>query len=157
MARERAKLTDKEERILVQAQLMGLSTQSMVKIGNRLRALEKEREDIAAINQDCQGYSWQPIKDGWAITTPEKYIVEFTNQQRSKKSTWYETRWDFNVKVHKPGTRFKTRYRKHKEVAVRDDWKAKLCPAKSKLVYGMVRFCHGLKYELDQYDLEPSV
>jgi hypothetical protein len=53
MARGRAALTDKEERILIQAQLMGLSTASMVKIGNRLKALEQEREAMNHINDMC--------------------------------------------------------------------------------------------------------
>jgi len=153
MARERAKLTDKEERILVQAQLMGLSTRSMVKIGNRLKAIEKEREDIAAINEACQGYAWSEIKGGWSIITPDKYTVEFTNQQRSKNSSWYQTNWEFDVKVHKPGTRFKVRHLKKKQITVSDDWKAKLCPAKSKLVYGMIRYCSRLKYDLQSSEM----
>lgn len=152
MARERAKLTDKEERILVQAQLMGLSTASMVKIGNRLKALEQEREAIARINNDCQGYTWAAIKDGWAITTPDQFVVEFTNQTRGK-SSWYQTNWDFTVKVHKPGTRFKPRTFKKKSVSISNDWKARLCPAKSKLVYGLVRSCHSLKYDLQHSEM----
>ena len=147
MARGRAALTNKEEKILIQAQLMGLSTASMIKIGNRLRALEQERDAIAQIDQDCQGYSWAPIKDGWVITTPDRYVVEFTNQ-RAGKSSWYQKNWAFDVKVSKPGTRFKVREFKKKEVSVSDDWKARLCPAGSKIVYAMVRFCNGLKYAL---------
>ena len=43
MARERAKLSDKQERILVQCQLMGLTPSDMTQISNRLVALERER------------------------------------------------------------------------------------------------------------------
>jgi hypothetical protein len=132
---------------------MGLSTASMVKIGNRLKALEQEREAIARINADCQGYTWAEIEDGWAITTPDKHDVEFTHQTRSK-SSWYQTNWTFQVKIHKPGTRFKPRHIKKKDVSISDDWKARLCPAKSKLVYGLVRCCHSLKYELDSMELD---
>jgi hypothetical protein len=153
MARERAKLTDKEERILIQAQLMGLSTGSMVKIGNRLRALEKERKDIAAINDVCQDYSWIEIKGGWAINTPDKYVVEFTNQTRSKNKPWYQIDWDFAVKLYKPGTRFKPRYFKKKTISVSTEWKAKLCPANSKIVYALIRYCYRIKKDIHKMQM----
>lgn len=151
MARGRAALTDKEEKILLQAQLMGLSTSSMIKIGNRLRALEKERDDKAMIDQACQGYTWVETKDGWIIVTPENYNCEFTDQKRGK-STWYERVYTYNIKVYKPGTRFKPKTFKAKSIRISDDWRAKLCPAGNKHVYGMVRFCHNLKYELSQME-----
>ena len=45
MTRVRAKLTDKQERILVQAQLMGLTPRDMTQISNRVVALQKEAEE----------------------------------------------------------------------------------------------------------------
>ena len=147
MARERAKLTEKEERILIQAQLMGLSTGSMVKIGNRLKAIEKDREDQARIDEDCQGYSWTKIAGGWSITNADGYVSEFTNQQKGKGS-WYNTTYNYTIKVHKPGTRFKARTFKKKELRISDLWRARMCPAGSKQVYAMVRWCHGLKHQI---------
>jgi len=147
MARERSKLTEKEERILIQAQLMGLSTGSMVKIGNRLKAIEKDREDQARIDEDCQGYSWTKIKDGWAITDSNGYVSEFTNQQR-RTGSWYNTVYSYSVKVHKPGTRFKPRHFKKSEINISDLWRARMCPGSSKHVYAMIRWCHGLKSKI---------
>ena len=153
MARGRAALTDKEEKILIQAQLMGLSTASMVKIGNRLRALEKERDDIAEINNACQGYSWSEIKGGWAVVTPDKYTVEFTNQTRGRDS-WYQVNWNFDIKVYKPGTRFKPRTYKKKGINVSNDWKARLCPANSKVLYALIRYCSRIQYDLESFETE---
>lgn len=147
MPRGRAALTDKEEKILVQAQLMGLSTSSMVKIGNRLKAIEKEREDKALIDQTCQGYTWIKTDTGWTIITPENYHCEFTDKKQGK-SSWYERVFTYKVKVYKPNTRFKPRFFKEKSIRISDDWKAKLCPAGDKGVYAMIRFCHNLKWEL---------
>jgi hypothetical protein len=147
MARGRVALTDKEEKILLQAQLMGLSTSSMVKIGNRLRALEKEREDKALIDQTCQGFSWVKTPTGWIVITPDNYHCEFTDEKRGK-STWYERVYTYKLKVYKPGTRFKPKFFKERSIRVSDDWRAKLCPAGSKNLYGMIRFCSNIKYEL---------
>jgi hypothetical protein len=147
MPRDRAALTDKEEKILVQAQLMGLSTSSMVKIGNRLKAIEKDREDKNRIDQDCHGYTWTKISNGWSLITPEGYTCEFTDQKQGK-SSWYDRTFSYKIKVHKPGTRYKPKFFKEKSLRVSDDWRAKLCPANSKQVYAMVRFCHNLKYEI---------
>lgn len=146
MPRERAKLTEKEERILIQAQLMGLSTGSMIKIGNRLRALEKEREEIARINEDCQDYAWQKTSNGWLVTTPQKHQVEFSNRNRSKSHwNYYSVEWD--ITVSKPGTRFKSRSQKAKNIMVSYDWKAKLCPEKSKELYSCIKYCNSNKHE----------
>lgn len=151
MSRGRAALTDKEEKILIQSQLMGLTPSSMVKIGNRLKAIEKEREDKAHIDQTCQGYTWVKNQAGWTIITPENYHCEFTDEKKGK-STWYDRVFSYKVKVHKPGTRFKPRFFKEKSIRISDDWKAKLCPAGSKTVYGMIRFCHNLRSELAQHE-----
>lgn len=147
MARGRVALTDKEEKILLQAQLMGLSTSSMIKIGNRLRALEKEREDKALIDQTCQGFTWVKCETGWVIVTPDNYHCEFTDEKRGK-STWYDRVFTYKVKVYKPGTRFKPKFLKDCSVRISDDWRAKLCPEGSKNLYGMIRFCSNIKHEL---------
>ena len=58
MPRGRKALTDKQERILVQCQLMGLTTADMVQISNRLRALDKEREFKSRVNEFASGFTW---------------------------------------------------------------------------------------------------
>ncbi len=150
MPRTRASLTDKEEKILVQAQLMGLSTTSMVKIGNRLKALEKEREDIAYINDTIQGYSW-PDKlspEKLSVTTPDGYLVEAERGVKGN-SRWDSFSWEYTIKVTKPGTRFKARTYKKKTLHCSYDWKKRLMPGSLKELYSLIRWCrNSLQREL---------
>jgi hypothetical protein len=148
MPRGRAALTDKEERILVQAQLMGLSTASMVKIGNRLKALEQERETIATINDTTQGYTWQdPVSlDKMKVTTPEGYTIEATKGKKGS-SHWHRYTWKYDITVTKEGTRFKPREYKDQELHCDYDWKKRLMPGKSKELYSLIRWVkHGMPY-----------
>jgi hypothetical protein len=151
MPRGRAALTDKEERILVQDQLMGLSTQSMVKIGNRLKALEQERNDMAHIDSTCQGFVFPETVnlDQLEITSPDGHKIEAV---RGKKGTsrWGYYTWTYDIKVTKPGTRFKTRTYKNKELQCEYDWKKKLMPSKSKELYSLIRWTkNAMPWDLD--------
>jgi hypothetical protein len=141
MPRSRAALTDKEERILVQAQLMGLSTASMVKIGNRLKALEQEREAMAHINDMCQGYKWDDVQtlEKLKVTSPDGLEVEAVRGQKGR-SHWGHYCWNYDITVTKPGTRFKPRIYKGKELQCNHDWKKKHMPAKSKELYSLIRW-----------------
>ena len=157
MAHGRVPLTDKEEKILVQAQLMGLSTASMVKIGNRLRAIEKERRDKAEIENAIHGYSWEEVfspdnaekRTGWIIKTPSGHECHFDNRRRGK-NTWYNRSFEYDVTISKPGTRFKTRALKKVEICTHDDWRARLCPASNKEVYAMIHWARQLDYHLER-------
>ncbi len=149
MPRGRAKLTDKQERILVQAQLMGLTPQDMQRISNRLIALQKEAEEIRSINEVIAGYTWDDVVSNshFKITTPDGYVVE---AQRGKKGTthWGRYTWTYNITVSKPGTRFKTRRYKEKVLNCEYDWTKRLMPAQSKELYSLIRWCeHTMKYE----------
>jgi len=141
MARGRAALTEKEERILIQAQLMGLSTASMVKIGNRLRALEQERDEIARIDETCQGFTWaeNQTSDRLSVTTSDGMVIEAVRGSRGK-SHWNRFTWNYTIKVTKPGTRFKPRTYKNKELSCDYDWKKRLMPSKSKELYSLIRW-----------------
>lgn len=143
MARGRSALTDKEEKILLQAQLMGLSTSSMVRIGNRLRALEKEREDINVIDNAIQGFQWTvpTSADKLTIISPEGYTIEAV-RTRKKPSCWNSYSNEYNITVSKPGTRFKPREIKEKVLYCDYDWKKRLMPGKSKELYSLIRWWH---------------
>ena len=154
MPRERAKLSDKQEKILIQAQLMGLSAHDMQQIGNRLMALKKEAEEKSDIADAIYGFSWEEIKDetrkdgkaGWRITTPDQYVFDVTNPRKDKRN-WYARGmiWDFHV--DKPGTRFKTRILKDKSIDVYDNWKKKFMPSNSKDLYGIIRWIITHRYD----------
>jgi len=148
MARGRAKLTDKQERILVQAQLMGLTPRDMQQISNRLIALQREAEEIKKIGETTQGYSWSKTDKGtWNVITPDGYLCEFSKGKRSSKRSYWERSLDYTVKVTKPGTAFKAR-NFSKSISVRDEWIAKLCPENSKELYALIGWAHGLKWEI---------
>lgn len=154
MARGRAALTEKEERILIQAQLMGLSTASMVKIGNRLKALEQERDTIQQINETAQGYSWAESvsSEKLKVTTPEGLEVEAVRGQKGR-SHWGHYSWTYTITVTKPGTRFKPRVYKNKSLQCDYDWKKRLMPAKSKELYSLILWCSkSMKWEEHEKD-----
>jgi len=149
MSRGRAKLTDKQERILVQAQLMGLTPHDMQRISNRLIALQKEAEEIANVNDTVTDYSWiKNEKDSWTITTPDGYVCKFGKPMKTNRMYW-ETVKDYPITITKPGTAFKTRVLQKKQVSIKSEWRAKLCPENSKELYGMIKFLkHHLQWEL---------
>lgn len=144
MARSRAKLSDKEEKILVQAQLMGLTTESMVRIGNRLRALDKERKDKAAIAAACHGITQEKLDDkGWKITVSSGHVLAFTPAKKNGKAWtgWQSKFW--NIAVTKPGTRYTP-----KEIEARDVYQDytipnRLCPENSRELYSLILFASG--------------
>jgi hypothetical protein len=144
MPRGRAALTEKEERILIQAQLMGLSTASMVKIGNRLRALEQERETIRSIDETCQGFTWDTVKsnDVLKVTTSDGAVIEAVKGKKGN-SHWGHYSWKYTITVTKPGTRFKPRVYKDKDLHCDYDWKKRLMPEKSKELYSLLRWCRN--------------
>ena len=147
MARGRAKLTEKQERILIQAQLMGLTPQDMQRISNRLIALQKEADEIKKIGENIQGFSWIKTDKGtWNVTTPDGYLCEFSKGNSGKRSYWERTK-DYKVKVTKPGTAFKPR-NFTKGISIRDGWTARLCPEGSKELYALIQWANTLKWEI---------
>jgi len=145
MPRGRAALTDKEERILVQAQLMGLSTQSMIKIGNRLKALETEREEIVKINEVCQDFTWEDPKGQEPLKIfYDGYVIEATRGTKGE-SRWHHYTWKYNIKVTKPGTKYKTRSFRNQDLNCNYDWKKRLMPGQSKELYSLIRWVHYYK------------
>ena len=142
MARERVKLTDKEEKILVQAQLMGLTTASMVKIGNRLKALERESEQRSEVADITKNYNYTRKSDGkgWEITTDDGYVWHFTGRSVTRYGSWNSrSKIHYNLHIEKPGTRFH-RSGEKVDLFISDDWgPAKLMPEKNKELYAMMR------------------
>lgn len=150
MSRGRAALTEKEERILIQAQLMGLSTSSMIKIGNRLKALEKEKNDIDNINDLISGHTWVKIGNDWIITSPDGYVFKFVNPF-IESTTWYSFHVQFDVNISKPGSNFKSRTFKQKKVSIPRDLKKRLCPEKSKELYSCIFWIKQATWLIDKH------
>lgn len=151
MARERVALTDKEEKILIQAQLMGLTTSSMVKIGNRLKALERERELKADIDHVVSKFTYvqKEGKPGWEITDEEGRVWHFTNRLRSHRHGSWTSHVEitYDITVEKPGTRFQVRSETRQVLHMPDEWgPAKFMPEKSKELYAMMRGIYNNRF-----------
>ena len=147
MARTRAPLTEKEERILLQSQLMGLGTDSMIKIANRLRAIEKERNERAVIDEDVAGNAWTKTPKGWIVHSRDKYVFELTKHKITRG--WHSTTIYWNVSITKPGTRFVQRNLKDRPTHISHDTIARLCPNNSKELLAVLRYInHTVKWDL---------
>lgn len=149
MARGRAKLTEKEERIMIQAQLTGLTTANMIKIANRMKALEKEKEhidDVALVSADFTWTQNPGGKRGWKIVDKNGKHYEFHWIKREHHwSSTYSTYWD--LKISKPNTRFKDREVKKLDIYMNDDIPNRLCPENSKELYAILKAIKRGNYE----------
>jgi hypothetical protein len=143
MPRGRKQLTDKQERILVQCQLMGLTTADLVTISNRLKALDREREFLAKVAEATHGFTWTAKnKREFTLTDLAGHVYEVKVVSDYSRHSWNQKTHDFaSVKMTKPGTRFKAR-----TVAshpLRNPWDddeiVSACPDGNKYLYRMMR------------------
>jgi len=146
MARGRAQLPEKLERIMVQATLTGLTTADMIKIANRMRALDEERRQRADIDETIAGYTWTAIKSGWRIVGTEGHVFDCIRSVKRRREQWrgLETVW--TITVTKPGTRYKTREIKDRSLRIGHDWKKHMMPETSKDLYALIRFIGGTNW-----------
>ena len=137
---------------MVQAQLMGLDTSSMVRIGNRLRAIDEERRKRQEIDNAISGYSWEKNPDetckntNWRITDRNGKVFIFVDTGKSDNGWNYRrTKWD--VRITKPGTRFKDREIKGVSISSYDDAPKRMLPANSRELYAMIKSINSGNYE----------
>jgi hypothetical protein len=150
MPRTRAKLTDKQERIIVQCQLMGLTTADMTQISNRLRVLEKERDFKAEVDAAIQGMSWE-------IKIPKKHYVITDTRGRvyncilNKKTHRYWDKaarvdWDIDVK-HMSSARFKNKTFNNVYVGSSHDEVVSVCPNKDKYLWRLIDAINSKRFD----------
>jgi hypothetical protein len=134
MPRTRAKLTDKQERIIVQCQLMGLTTSDMIQISNRLRALEKEKEFKHKVDEIMQDISWEAKKKGEHYILKESKGKTYEFSISKKRSSWNSNSWD--VVITNPGTRMKPRILTDLSMYYdENDEIASVCPNKDRYIF----------------------
>ena len=142
MAKERKKLSDKLERIMVQAQLMGLTTADMITISNRMRALEREREQRVEVDAVASRFTWVPHPTkGWIITdSDDGKVYHVTNRTLDYNSRHWNAgpaiRYD--ITVEKPGTRFHPFTKKDFRVNPPADMPARIMPDNNKELYSIL-------------------
>lgn len=143
MPRGRRPLTDKQERILVQCQLMGLTTSDLVTISNRLKALDTEREFKAHVDIVVDGFTWtSKNKREFTVIDRAGQVYDVRVVSDYSQSSYHQQCHHFAIiNISKPGTRFKSR--KVDSHPLRGDWDvteiAGACPEGSKFIYRIVR------------------
>ncbi len=141
MARERAKLTDKQERILVQCQLMGLTPRDMTQISNRLVALEKEREFLADIAEATANKTWTKTDKGWTIVDSNGRIYECRKAKRNNRhqSYWDRAVWAWDINISGKDKRFKSKQLSDITVHIDFGITSRICPENSKDLYSLLK------------------
>jgi hypothetical protein len=139
MPRTRKALSDKQERILVQCQLMGLTTQDMTQISNRLRVLDIEREFKKEVNEAIEGQRWdKKSKHHYIITDTEGRVYDCRMSLITGNSGWgHKETW--TIVINKPGTRMKERVLKDKTLWARTDEIASVCPENDSRLFRLLQ------------------
>lgn len=152
MPKVRAKLSEKQERILIQAQLMGLTERDMVQIGNRLMALKKESDMKKMIAETIEGYTWESKstnKHSWLIRTPNGYEI-LAEKGKKTKPNYFRYGMDWKMTVTKPGTKFKPREWTETFLNVDYQWKKSLMPENNKDLFCVIKYIksnlHRIQY-----------
>ena len=145
MARTRAALTDKQEKILIQCQLMGMTTADMVKISNRLRALDAEREFRVKADEAAQGKSWIKKSRNEYVITDQKGLEYKCVMSYKVRDHWNASeKWEITV-TH-PGTRMKERIFKDQTIYASGDEHARCCPDGDKKLYRLLKAISNGKF-----------
>ena len=141
MARERAKLTDKQERILVQCQLMGLTPRDMTQISNRLVALEKEREFKAEIAEAAADKTWTKTDKGWTIVDNSGRVYECkkVKQNNRHQSYWDRSIYSWDVSISGKDKRYKSKNLSDVTVHIDYGITSRICPENSKELYALLK------------------
>ena len=106
MARKKTQLSEQEQKIIVQAQLMGLTVENMTRIANRLRAIEKEKHTTAWIQDTVTGVTWKDLSEEVnGYVTCEKWQVFDNNSDRSAIYTRNLGHYNWRVQTFKGDTK----------------------------------------------------
>lgn len=141
MARGRAVLGEKLERIMVQSQLMGLTTADMIKIANRMRALELEREFIRDVDTVSAGKTFEKKSNLHYIIKDDSGHVYDCKGVRDYNGWQMRTKWTIETTYRKKTKVFKdqTLYDDAREVA-------RVCPGGEKVVYRLMKQIHNKRW-----------
>ena len=143
MPRGRKPLSEKQERVLVQCQLMGLTTADLVTISNRLKALDVEREFKSRVSEVIEGFTWN-IKDkrNFTVTDRAGTVYECKCYADYSSKDWTMRGRDFaKITITRPGTRQKPKIiSDHRIVNPWNDPEiVSVCPEGSKYLYRVMR------------------
>lgn len=141
MPRSRSQLTDKQERILVQCQLMGLTTADMITISNRLKSIDREKEFRERVDEVSRDFTFvEKNQKEFTITDLQGKIYEFRVYTIRTNEDWYNRTTTYaDVKISKPGTRFKQKNLKKIKLSLLANEIVSQCPNGNKYLYRAMR------------------
>jgi hypothetical protein len=142
----RKPLSDKEERVLAYAQLMGVEVASMSRIANRMRAQALEQENARTVAAVVDDYTWT-VSHGRNRYDAHREVYEIVSKSTGWQwhcqgtgrgaSSWFNVGWEFEVTWTAPdGT-------VGKEMPVPNqprDLQLRLLPERDRALYGMLRW-----------------
>lgn len=148
MPRERIKLSDKQERIIVQCQLMGITTRDMVQISNRLVAIEKEaffKKTVEQVMSHIKSYNFDKKKSIYTIVddTDTEYTIKLHKKQHYRTDLI-----DISFSTANYGS--KDQKKTYKNQTVYPDLAyyeiSKFCPENSKLLFRLCKDIVGHRW-----------
>ena len=143
---KRKPLSDKEERVLAYAQLMGVEVSSMSRIANRMRAQALEQENARTVARVVDDYTLTVIHDRHVVDA-HREVYEIVSKSAGWQwhcqgtgrgaSSWLNVGWEFEVTWTAPdGT-------VGKEMPVPSqprDLQLRLLPERDRALYGLIRW-----------------
>ena len=148
----RKPLTDKEERVLAYAQLMGVEVSSMSRIANRMRAQAQEQENARTVAAVVGDYEWTVVS-----SEHPRQVYEISNKSTGWRwhcqatgrgaSSWLNSSWQFIVTWTAPdGTVGKS----DPSPSQPRDLQLRLLPERDRALYGMIRWinCQDWDHQL---------
>jgi hypothetical protein len=144
---KRKPLSDKEERVLAYAQLMGVEVASMSRIANRMRAQALEQENARTVARVVDDYTWTVIHDRHRYDA-HREVYEIVSKSRGWQwhcqgtgrgsSSWFNVGWEFEVTWTAPdgtvGTGMTPVPSQPRDLQLR------LLPERDRALYGMIRW-----------------
>lgn len=139
---KRKPLTDKEERVLAYAQLMGVEVASMSRIANRMRAQALEQENAKEVADMISDYEWTVVS-----SEHPRQVYEISSKSTGWRwhcqctgrgsSSWFSSNWEFIVTWTAPnGTVDKVQANPSQP----RDLQLRLLPERDRALYGMIRW-----------------
>ena len=139
---KRKPLSDKEERVLAYAQLMGVEVASMSRIANRMRAQALEQENAQAVATVISDYTWTVVS-----SEHPRQVYEISSKSTGWRwhcqgtgrgsSSWLSSSWQFEVTWTAPdGTVGKVQASPSQP----RDLQLRLLPERDRALYGIIRW-----------------
>jgi hypothetical protein len=145
----RKPLTDKEERVLAYAQLMGVEVSSMSRIANRMRAQAQEQENAQTVAAVVGDYDWTVVS-----SEHPRQVYEISSKNTGWRwhcrgtgrgsSSWYDASWQFEVTWTAPNG---TLGKEGPSPSQPRDLQLRLLPERDRALYGLIRWINNQDWD----------